>query len=76
MEQVLSLKIFKHDSLRRKERLDKRLVLLAIQRCVEVVSRPLLPVARLGKQNVHIQRRRIDNGGGGVEERQRIASNQ
>ena len=47
LEQVTTLKVFKHHTVGRSKRLDKGLVLFLVKRGVKIVATPLLLIARL-----------------------------
>ena len=76
LEEVPALKVLEHHAIGRGKRLDKGLVLLLVERGIEIVATPLLLVARLRKQHIHIERRGIDNRGRGVKERQGITTDE
>ena len=69
LEQVPALKVLEHHAIGRGERLDKGLVLFLVERGIQIVATPLLLVARLREQHVH-----IDNRGGRVKERQGVTT--
>ena len=74
LEQVPALKVLEHHAIGRGERFDKGLVLFLVERGIQIVATPLLLVARLREQHVHIERRGIDNRGGRVKERQGVTT--
>ena len=74
LEQVTALKILSTTRIGRGECLDKGLVLFLVERGIEIVATPLLLVARLREQHVHIERRGIDDRGGRVKERQGVTT--
>ena len=76
LEEVATLKVLEHNAVGGGERLDKGLVLLLIERSVEIVAAPLLLVARLREQYVHIERGGIDDWRGSVKERQGVATDE
>ena len=65
--------ILLHDAVGSDELVDEALVLLAVERSVQVVARPLILIARLREEHVAIDRRGIHDGRGRVEERERGA---
>ena len=76
LEQIAALKVFEHHAVGRGKRLDKGLVLLLIERSVEIVAAPLLLVARLREQHVHIERGGIDDRRRRIEERKGVATDE
>ena len=76
LEQIAALKVLEHHAVGRGKRLDKDLVLLLVERSVEIVAAPLLLVARLREQHVHIERGGIDDRRRGIEERKGVATDE
>ena len=76
LEQIAALKVFEHHAVGRGKCLDKGLVLLLVERSVEIVAAPLLLVARLREQHVHIERGGIDDRRRGIEERKGVATDE
>ena len=76
LEQIATLKVLEHHAVGRGKRLDKGLVLLLVERSVEIVAAPLLLVARLREQHVHIERGGIDDRRRGIEERKGVATDE
>ena len=76
LEQIAALKVLEHHAVGRGKRLDKGLVLLLVERSVEIVAAPLLLVARLREQHVHIERGGIDDRRRGIEERKGVATDE
>ena len=74
LEQVAGLEILENDALRTRELMDERLVLFAVHRRVEIVAARFgILVARLRKQDVHIERRGVDDGRCGIEKGERLS---
>ena len=76
LEEVAALKVLEHHAVGGGECLDKGLVLILVERSVEIVAAPLLLVARLREQHVHIERGGIDDRRGSVKERQGVATDE
>ena len=76
LEEVAALKVLEHHAVGGGECLDKGLVLLLVERSVEIVAAPLLLVARLREQHVHIERGGIDDWRGSVKERHGVATDE
>ena len=76
LEELAPLEILEDDALRAHERIDEDIVLVFGEGGIQVVAAPSLVVARLGKDDVAVDGRRVHDGGRRVEEGQRIAAHQ
>ena len=70
-EQIALLEILGDDAIGANELGDERLVLILVHRAVEVVAHAVVLVARLGEDDRAVEGIRVDDGRGGVKERER-----